>query len=97
MENLFSSGNSNNINWVKLPSGLLIQWGSKMWGEIKLPKSYQSIDSFSVIASKGNPSSINWMPQSYLIVTGKLGVDKIFIQSYEKGGNIQSNWITLGF
>lgn len=97
LENLFSSGSSNNINWVRLANGLLIQWGSKVWGEITLPQSYTSVDSFSVVSAKGNPSNSNWMPSSYPITAGKLAKNKIFVQTHEKSNNIHSQWITIGF
>jgi hypothetical protein len=109
---MFSTlGGSTNFNasaaWMKLPGGLIVQWGTSIQAvtgggggmQIPLPTAYTTSASYSKMAMNGQSGSGNIMIQEYR--TGFPTASAFYVVLANAAGAVPNgtyrvNWITVG-
>lgn len=102
-------GGSSGPGWVRLPGGLLVQWGTSTQlttsgggMAINLPTAYQSGTSYSIVVQQWRNSSVTLVPQLYEVGFPTANAFYILIketylanQPYASSA-AQVSWITVG-
>jgi hypothetical protein len=102
-------GGSSGPGWVRLPGGLLVQWGTSVQVtssggglQINLPTAYQSATSYSIMIQQWRNSTVTLTPQLYEVGFPTASaffmvIKQTYLQNQPYASSTaQVSWITVG-